>query len=67
MQRASRPDAAFARLPLREDQMPQPLLTEVKRVLPDTEQVKANPRARSAVLRTAKRTTTPITASGWRR
>ena len=67
MQRASRPQAELARLPLREDQMPQPLLTEVKRVRPDVAQVKLNPRARSAVLRTAKRTTTPITASGWRR
>ncbi len=67
MQRASRPQAELARLPLREDQMPQPLLTEVKRVLPDVAQVKSNPRARSAVLRTAKRTTTPLAPSGWRR
>ncbi|MFO7746638.1 MAG: 16S rRNA (cytosine(1402)-N(4))-methyltransferase RsmH [Orrella sp.] len=60
LQRASKPDAAYARLPLREDQMPQPLLTGVKRVLPTKAETQDNVRARSAVLRFAQRTATPL-------
>lgn len=58
MQRAKRPDQAFAGLPLRASELPQPLLTDVKRILPHAEEVKVNPRSRSAVLRIAKRTQT---------
>lgn len=60
MQRAARPHAALARLPLREDQLPQPLLTQVKRVLPSAAEVARNPRSRSAVLRVAQRTATAL-------
>lgn len=60
LQKASKPNAAYARLPLREDQMPQPLLTGVKRVLPTRDEIHANARSRSAVLRFAQRTHTPL-------
>ena len=61
---ASRPEAAVARLPLRESEMPQPVLKSLGRVLPDEAEVRANPRARSAVLRVAERTATPLPAQG---
>ncbi len=61
---ASRPEAAMARLPLRESEMPQPVLKSLGRVLPDEAEVRANPRARSAVLRVAERTATPLPAQG---
>ena len=61
---ASRPEAAVARLPLRESEMPQPVLKSLGRVLPDEAEVSANTRARSAVLRVAQRTTTPLPAQG---
>jgi len=67
LQQASKPNAAYARLPLREDQMPQPLLTGVKRVLPSSVEVQANARSRSAVLRFAQRTATPLPAVTGRR
>jgi len=60
LQQAAKPDAAYARLPLREDQMPQPLLNHVKRLLPSKAEIQANVRARSAVLRFAQRTSTPL-------
>jgi len=60
LQQAAKPDAAYARLPLREDQMPQPLLNHVKRLLPSKAEIQANVRARSAVLRFAQRTATPL-------
>jgi 16S rRNA (cytosine1402-N4)-methyltransferase len=50
------------RLPLRASELPQPTLAAVARVLPDEDEVAANPRARSAVLRVAERTAEP-----WRR
>jgi 16S rRNA (cytosine1402-N4)-methyltransferase len=59
---ASRPAAAHARLPLRESEMPQPLLRSLGRVLPDAEEVAVNVRARSAVLRVAERTDVPLAA-----
>jgi 16S rRNA (cytosine1402-N4)-methyltransferase len=58
------PGAAMARLPLRESELPQPVVTAVRRVLPDDEEVESNPRARSAVLRVAERTATPLSEAG---
>ena len=61
---ASRPPEATARLPIPEKDMPQPLLHLLGRVLPDDDEVSANPRARSAVLRVAERTATPLPSGG---
>lgn len=47
------------RLPLRADQLPQPRLINVRRVLPSAEECAANPRARSAVMRVAERSVEP--------
>ncbi|MEI2416922.1 16S rRNA (cytosine(1402)-N(4))-methyltransferase RsmH [Orrella sp. JC864] len=57
---AAKPSEAYARLPLRESEMPRPVLRKLARVLPDEQEVAANPRARSAVLRVAERTDTPL-------
>ena len=57
---ASRPEAAYARLPLRESEMPQPVLLALARVLPQDDEVSSNTRSRSAVLRVAERTHTPL-------
>ena len=51
--------AQDARLPLRADDLPAPRLKLLAKVLPDAEEVAANPRARSAVLRVAERTAAP--------
>jgi len=52
----ARPGEAAARLPLRESELPAPRLRMVgKRIHPTPDEVKANPRARSAVLRVAER------------
>lgn len=56
LQAGVNPDAASARLPIPESQRAQPLWRHVRRVLPDAQEVAANPRARSAVLRVAERT-----------
>jgi len=61
MQRAARPHADYARLPLREAEMPQPVLTGLKRILPSAKEVQENSRSRSAVLRIARRTDAPLT------
>ena len=61
---ASRPEAAYARLPLRESEMPQPVLLALARVLPSDQEIRDNPRSRSAVLRVAERTATHLPASG---
>jgi 16S rRNA (cytosine1402-N4)-methyltransferase len=61
---ASRPAAAMARMPIRESDMPQPLVRSLGRVLAEDEEVAGNPRARSAVLRVAERTDTPLPAGG---
>ncbi len=61
---ASRPAAAFARMPLRESEMPQPVVRALGRFLADDEEVSINPRARSAVLRVAERTATPLPDAG---
>jgi 16S rRNA (cytosine1402-N4)-methyltransferase len=57
---AARPAAVHARLPIPEKDMPQPILTSLGRVLPTEEESKDNVRARSAVLRVAERTHTPL-------
>ena len=44
--------------------MPQPVLRSLGRVLAEDEEVAANARARSAVLRVAERTATPLSAEG---
>ena len=63
---AARPAAALARLPLRESEMPQPVLRALGRVQADDEEVAGNARARSAVLRVAERTDTPLGTDGAR-
>lgn len=45
-----------SRLPLLPSQLPQPLFEKAKRVLPDEQEKEENPRARSSILRYAKRT-----------
>ncbi|RTZ44771.1 16S rRNA (cytosine(1402)-N(4))-methyltransferase RsmH [Candidimonas sp. SYP-B2681] len=57
---AARPAEAHARLPIFEKDMPQPILRSLGRVLPTPEQATENVRARSAVLRVAERTATPL-------
>lgn len=57
---ASNPGAAHARMPILEKDMPQPVLVSLGRVLPSAEEVAANVRARSAVLRVAQRTSAPL-------
>ena len=61
---ASKPEAAYARLPLRESEMPQPVLLALARVLPTHSETSENTRSRSAVLRVAERTATPLGALG---
>jgi len=61
---ASRPAAALARLPLRESELPQPVLRALGRVLPGEPEVQANPRARSSVLRAAERTDAALPEGG---
>jgi 16S rRNA (cytosine1402-N4)-methyltransferase len=61
---ASRPEAAYARLPLRESEMPQPVLMALARILPSDSEISENPRSRSAVLRVAERTYTPFGPEG---
>jgi 16S rRNA (cytosine1402-N4)-methyltransferase len=59
MQALARPDVP-RRLPLRESEMPQPVLKLVGRALkPTQEETRENPRARSATLRAAERTAAP--------
>ena len=59
MQRNSRVHERFARMPLRESELPQPLFAGVARVLASPAEIAANPRARSAVMRCASRTGAP--------
>ncbi|KAA0890340.1 16S rRNA (cytosine(1402)-N(4))-methyltransferase RsmH [Pusillimonas sp. ANT_WB101] len=59
---AARPGAAQARLPIPEKDMPQPILKSLGRILPDAVEISGNVRARSAVLRVAERTSTPLPA-----
>ena len=64
MQANSKVPAALTRLPLREDQLPKPLLTGMKRIKPSAQEVAINPRSRSAVLRVIERTEAPFGAGG---
>lgn len=57
---ASRPTAEQSRMPIREVDMPQPLLRSLGRYLPESEEVQDNARSRSAVLRVAERTDAPL-------
>jgi 16S rRNA (cytosine1402-N4)-methyltransferase len=57
---AARPAEAQARLPIFEKDMPQPILRSLGRLLPTAEQSAENVRTRSAVLRVAERTATPL-------
>ena len=61
---AARPAAAYARLPLRESEMPQPVLYSLGRVQAEDDEVAVNARACSAVLRAAERSATPLPAEG---
>ena len=42
-------------LPIREADLPKPILKEIRRVKPSSEEVKSNPRSRSAILRVAEK------------
>ena len=54
--RAAHPERAIdPRLPLLPDQLPQPQLKDVHRILPTKEECAENPRARSSILRVATR------------
>ena len=64
MAAAANPGADTARLPLREDERPQPVLRLRGKVLPDATEVEGNPRARSAVLRIAERTDIALPPGG---
>ncbi len=57
---AANPAAVHARLPIFEKDLPQPILYSLGRVLPSEDEVAGNARARSAVLRVAQRTQTPL-------
>ncbi|MDY3331116.1 MAG: 16S rRNA (cytosine(1402)-N(4))-methyltransferase, partial [Pelistega sp.] len=57
---AANPAAELARLPLRESEMPQPLLKNLGKTTATKEEVAANPRSRSAILRVAQRTETAL-------
>ncbi|WP_237174076.1 16S rRNA (cytosine(1402)-N(4))-methyltransferase RsmH [Paracandidimonas lactea] len=61
---AARPAAAHARLPIPEKDMPQPILRSLGRVLASADEARDNVRARSAVLRVAERTDTPLPPDG---
>nr|MBF0682355.1 16S rRNA (cytosine(1402)-N(4))-methyltransferase RsmH [Pseudomonas sp.] len=64
MAAAANPGADTARMPLRESERPQPLLQLRGKLVADDSETAANPRARSAVLRVAERTGTPLPAEG---
>ena len=62
LQSAARPEMP-RKLPLRASEMPQPALKLVGRATkPSAEEIRANPRARSAILRVAERTAAPFSA-----
>lgn len=51
------------RLPLRASELPPPTLRPLGKIVPDTAEIAANPRARSAVMRVAERTAAPLRRS----
>lgn len=53
--RGSKLDPALARLPLREDQLPKPMLRDLGKLKPASEEVDYNVRSRSATLRVAEK------------
>ncbi len=55
--RHAHPERALGRLPLRASELPPPRLRALARLRPEAAEAAANPRARSAVLRVAERTT----------
>ncbi|MFV0282621.1 MAG: 16S rRNA (cytosine(1402)-N(4))-methyltransferase RsmH [Castellaniella sp.] len=57
---AAQPGRDRARLPIPERDMPQPYVTLLGRIQADADEVADNARARSAVLRVAERTQTPL-------
>jgi 16S rRNA (cytosine1402-N4)-methyltransferase len=57
------PERAYARLPLRNAELPQPRLRALAKFKPDAAEIAANPRARSAVMRVAERTATPLASA----
>ena len=61
---AARPAAELARLPLRESEMPQPIVRSLGKVQADAAEVAENVRSRSAVLRVAERTAEPLPPEG---
>jgi 16S rRNA (cytosine1402-N4)-methyltransferase len=56
-------DAVSRRLPLRDVDLPQPALRVIARIKPSADEIAANPRSRSAVLRIAERTGAPRLAA----
>ena len=66
--RQARPDATLdavsRRLPVRAADLPQPALVAIARIKPDADEIAANGRSRSAVLRVAERTAAPRIAAG---
>jgi 16S rRNA (cytosine1402-N4)-methyltransferase len=52
--------ATASRLPLRAAELPQPTLRALPKIVADAAELAANPRARSAILRVAERTTVPL-------
>ncbi len=61
---AARPAAAHPRLPLRESELPQPILQSLGKVVADDDEVAGNARSRSAILRAAERTSQPLPPDG---
>jgi len=61
--RHAHPERAFARLPLRDDQLPAPTLRAVAKVFADADEIAANGRARSAVMRVAERVGSKVAAT----
>lgn len=57
---AAKPGLEMARMPIPEDQMPPPVLISLGKVVPTVEETAGNVRARSAVMRVAERTDTPL-------
>jgi len=57
------PDRAMPRIPLRAAQLPAAVLRALARVRADADEIAANPRARSALMRVAERTGAPALAT----